>query len=320
MKLSNKQIQEMISYGKTLAGKPYERGSSTQNTAVFDCSSLMQHIFKKVKIDLPRSSILQAAEPQGILLIPTKNKPITYKRGDVLFMESDRGFYFDEIFGNKHLCIGHVGLYIGNNKILHARKSAGGVVIESLSQLQKDSHYKTVAVRRYTHDRPIYKVPTRSQYLHIHHREWKDRSCGIVSVGMVLLFYKKIVTMDELLKQGLRAGAYKEPYGWTHAGLVSLAQKYKLHAAAYDWSKDIADEAFLKLVSFLEEGPVLASIHKDFDQKNGGHLIVITGFKDGIIYYNEPASKKGESIKRKISKEIFLEGWKKRMLAIYIHP
>jgi len=320
MKPSSKDIQKLIAYAKTFVGTPYERGAQSEKTKSFDCSSFIQHLFHRVGIDLPRSSILQAGHPEGVLIIP-KQKHATYKSGDVLFMSSDRGFYFNELFANRHLCIGHVALYIGNGKVIHARQSKGGVVIESLQEVQKNKAYAIVAIRRYTQERPIYNVPTRSQYLHIHHHEWKDRACGIVSVGMVLLFYKKkIKNFNHLLHEGLKLKGYKDGVGWTHEGLVRLIKTYKLHAEAYDWNKDPAHEAFLKLVSFLEYGPIIASIHKDFDPKNDGHLIVVTGYKDGYIYYNEPASRKNESIKRKLTKEKFLNGWKRRMLAIYIHP
>ncbi len=320
MKLTQTQIKKLITYAQSYKGIPYERGASAQTKALFDCSSFIQHIFKHVGTTLPRSSILQAAEPQGVLLLPKKHKKIVYKKGDVIFMASDRGYYFDEVFAERHLCIGHVGLYIGNGKIINARKSAGGVVIESLSELQKDIAYKTVAVRRYTEERPVYAVPPRSQYIAIHHHAWKDKSCGIVSVGMILSFYKKRVDLNVLLAQGLKLNAFKEPVGWIHQGLVRLAQLHKFQAKAYDWSKDSIEEAFLKLVSFLEEGPIIASIHKDFDPQNGGHLIVVTGYRDGLVYYNEPASRKGEPLKRKIIKEKFITGWKRRMVALYIHP
>lgn len=320
MKLREADIKRLIAYAHTYVETPYERGASSHNNALFDCSSFIQHIFRHVNINLPRSSILQAAEPQGILLLPKKHKEITYKKGDVLFMASDRGHYFDEIFAQKHICIGHVGLYIGNGKIIHAHKSAHGVVVESLSELQKNTAYKTVAMRRYTEERPVYAVPPKSQYSAIHHIDWKDRSCGIVSLGMILLFYKKpIKNFDSLLKEGIKIKAYKETVGWIHEGLARLARTYKLHAETYDWNNDPVEEAFLKLFSFIEYGPVIVSVHKNFDPKEGGHLVVVTGYRDGYVYYNEPASRKNEPIKRKLTKEQFLHGWKRRMVALYIY-
>lgn len=319
MRLSTVETQKLIAYAQTFVKTPYERGANPQNNTSFDCSSFIQHIFQHSNIQLPRSSILQAAEPQGVLILPQKNK-VQYKKGDVIFMASDRGYYFDEIFAEKHLCIGHVGLYIGNDKIIHARQSKGGVIVEKFSEVQKKSHYKTVAIRRYTQERPIYNVPPRSQYIAIHHHDWKNKSCGVVSVGMILLFYKKIVDLNVLLEQGLKMRAFKEPVGWIHKGLARLARKYNLHAKTYDWSTNPLEEAFLKLFSFIEYGPVIASVHKNFDPQEGGHLIVITGYKDGYVYYNEPASEKNQSIKRKIPKEKFLNGWKRRIVALYIYP
>lgn len=316
MKLSAAYTKKLIAYAKTLVGIPYERGAQEKNILSFDCSSFIQHVFRHVGIDLPRSSILQAAEPQGVLLLPQKNKTIAYRPGDVLFMSSDRGYYFDEIFAGKHLCVGHVALYIGNDRIIHSKKSAKGVVIESLKNLQKNKIYKTVAVRRYTKNRPVYAVPTKSQHT-IRNQFWKSHACGIVALGMVLTFYnKKFGTYDKLLNQGIKMKIRKEGVGWTHAGLVRLANTYGLRGNAYDWSDDSEHEAFLKMASFLEYGPVIASIHKNFNPKNGGHLIVLTGYKDGYVYYNEPNSIAQSHLKRKIKKDKFLAGWKQRIIQI----
>ena len=307
----------MIHYARSLAGVSYERGANDSRAHAFDCSSFTQHLFHRIGVELPRSSVLQAAEPQGVLLIP--HSALTYKPGDILFMSSDRGYYFDEAFAGKHICVGHTALYIGNGLIIHARQSAGGVVIEKLREVQKDPHYKTVAVRRYTVSRPIYNVPLRSQHLDITDSFWKQHACGIVSLGMVLAFYrKKFGTYDHLLRQGIRMKIRKEGVGWIHAGLARLAQTYGLSAKPYDWHRSLADDAFLKLASLLEYGPVIASIYKNFNPKNSGHLIVITGYRDGYFYYNEPDSPLAKTIKRKISKDRFMRGWKKRV--IWIQP
>ncbi len=314
--LSSKQVKDMIIYARSLAGVSYERGADISHGNSLDCSGFTQHIFQQVGIDLPRSSVLQAVEPQGILLVP--HSTISYKPGDLLFMSSDRGYYFDEAFAGKHVCVGHTALYIGNGLVIHARQSAGGVIIEKLKDLQKDPHYKTVAVRRYTVARPIYTVPARSQYHAISDLFWKQHSCGIVSLGMVLEFYKKnFKTYDQLLNQGIRMRIRQEGVGWIHAGLARLAQKYGLRGVSYDWYRNSDSDAFLKLTSLLEYGPVIASIYKNLNPKNGGHLIVVTGYTNGHIYYNEPDSHNIKIIRRKVSKDRFVRGWKKRV--IWVH-
>jgi uncharacterized protein YvpB len=138
---------------------------------------------------------------------------------------------------------------------------------------------------------------------------------------MILKFYKKkFGSLDDLLKKGIRMHAYKKGVGWIHAGIVRLANKYKLYGEAFDWKADASDEAFIKLIAILNQGPCIGivSIHKDFNRENDGHLIVLTGYRNGEIHYNEPATKKGEKIKRTIAKEKFIAGWKQR--AIFVHP
>jgi uncharacterized protein YvpB len=59
---------------------------------------------------------------------------------------------------------------------------------------------------------------------------------------------------------------------------------------------------------------VIASVHYKFDPKSPlPHLVVLTGIKDDIVYYNDPAAKAGE---QQISKAAFMQGWKKRMIVI----
>ena len=56
-------------------------------------------------------------------------------------------------------------------------------------------------------------------------------------------------------------------------------------------SKRDPDNAFAHLRQVLKNGPCIASIHKGFDTRNGGHLIVATGVGCNTVYYNEPPQK-----------------------------
>jgi uncharacterized protein YvpB len=60
----------------------------------------------------------------------------------------------------------------------------------------------------------------------------------------------------------------------------------------------------------------MASVFKNFNPKNNGHFIVLTGFENNKIYYNETASKKREEIKKEIPLEKFLKGWRKMIVVI----
>ncbi|HBG1230839.1 TPA: C40 family peptidase [Clostridioides difficile] len=93
----------VIAEAKKHLGKPYKWGGNGPSN--FDCSGLMVYCFKKVNINLPRTSRQQA----------TSGKKVDEKKlqaGDLVFF---------------HNPVSHVGLYIGNGEFLHAPQ-AGDVV------------------------------------------------------------------------------------------------------------------------------------------------------------------------------------------------
>ena len=104
------RIQKLISVAKSLVGVPYKYGATMADAPdFFDCSLFTQYIFKQIGIELPRSTILQAEV--GIEVVLENIEP-----GDLLFMHGTQGFY------NKKFPegIGHVILYIGDGKTIHA--------------------------------------------------------------------------------------------------------------------------------------------------------------------------------------------------------
>jgi cell wall-associated NlpC family hydrolase len=143
------EAAKLLDFAKTFVGTPYIYGADAQEAPhAFDCSSFVQYVFSHSGIELPRSSILQAADPQGAQLDPSSDG-FALMPGDVVFMRSDRGHYYDELFGGKQIYIGHVGIYMGDGDIIHAKKSKGGVIIQPLEELTQDPHYALVMVKRY---------------------------------------------------------------------------------------------------------------------------------------------------------------------------
>lgn len=313
-----KKIERIITRAKKLVGTPYSRGAhlpSSSDATYFDCSSFVQHLFKTEGIDIPRSSILQAADPKGHTFVPLSTT--TFKKGDLIFMRSSRGFHFDDLFGGDQISIGHVGLYIGNGDIIHASKRAGGVAIESLKTLAKDPLYTPLLVKRYFFSLKPFSVPSFSQY-EIEDTYWKKRSCGAVSLEMILAYYNKKTTLKNIITKGLSLDAYDTRVGWMHAKLVEMGKHFGLKGANYDWAQDTDEYALYKMGGFLRKGPLIVSIHKSLNPSNGGHLVVVTGIDKKYVYYNEPASHPGTQQKRKASLDRFIKGWKKR--AIFLHP
>ncbi|MDO8504491.1 MAG: C39 family peptidase [Candidatus Liptonbacteria bacterium] len=159
-------------------------------------------------------------------------------------------------------------------------------------------------------------VPFYSQLRDINAVRWQKIGCGVASLAMIIEYYKpgEIVSVDQLLKEGIAAGAYLKGAGWTHRGLTLLAKPYGLGGANYDLSGLKMAGAFAEFLEFLKEGPVIASVYYKFDPKSPiPHLVVINGIEDGYIYYNDPA---GVSAGEKISVADFMRGWKKKFIVV----
>jgi ABC-type bacteriocin/lantibiotic exporter with double-glycine peptidase domain len=163
----------------------------------------------------------------------------------------------------------------------------------------------------------IHDVPQYSQHLHIETEEWQNKSCGIASLGMLLAYHGMPIPLSHLLAEGLLRGAYLPGIGWKHKELVELARVFGGHGENFDWASLDAAAAFEHAKGHLAHYPILASIHRQFDPHNGGHLIVLTGIDDTYVYYNDPDVHEENKIAGAVSIETFLNGWKKRIIAIY---
>lgn len=108
--MTEKQKSDLVKIAKSLVGEPYKYGASPKEAPkVFDCSSFTQYVFKQVGIELPRSTILQAECGNEVKLEDIQP-------GDLLFFHGTRGFYNQQFPQG----VGHVTLYIGNGKTIHA--------------------------------------------------------------------------------------------------------------------------------------------------------------------------------------------------------
>ncbi len=106
-KIKNVDIPELIRYGRRYMGVKYDFGAKPYaQSKRFDCSSFTQHVYKKYGVTLKRLSRSQAK--QGIAV---SRKSL--RKGDLMF------FYVPGRF-KTNKTVGHVGIYIGNNKMLHS--------------------------------------------------------------------------------------------------------------------------------------------------------------------------------------------------------
>ena len=158
-------------------------------------------------------------------------------------------------------------------------------------------------------------VPFYSQFENITLPYWRGKGCGVTDLAMVINYYQPgTTTVDEILSRAIDADGYIKNIGWTYKSLIEVARQYKLEGSSYDWKKLSDEKAFEKLRTYLDDGPVIASVHYKFDPDNViPHLVVVTGFDGTDLYYNDPATDGGA---KKISVGSFLKAWKKRLVVI----
>jgi len=175
---------------------------------------------------------------------------------------------------------------------------------------------------------PLYLVPFISQYIDIGHHEWRARGCGIASLSMVMAYWHScdsrhpMPALDILLKRGQEIGAYREGIGWSHAGLVRLASEfgyegYNVDGAPQSPTPKSVDESWAHVLDELERGPILASVYAGLNpQRGGGHIIVITGFENGLVSFNDPEERTQQEGLRNLALNVFLPAFKQRFIVI----
>lgn len=177
------------------------------------------------------------------------------------------------------------------------------------------SHTQAIQPVSQTKNTAIANVPFFSQFIDIQSPQWQNVGCGITSLAMMIDFYKpNTVSVNNLLQQGVAAGAYDANAGWNFGGLIQLAQRYGLAGNFIDLSKLKATAAIAQFENYLKNGPLILSVHNKFNPNDSlPHLVVIDGIKNNTVYYNDPAAKTG---KKKISVANLVKGWEKKGIVL----
>lgn len=127
--------QSVINAGMKYLGTPYEFGADRSSTKTFDCSSFTRRAFLDgAGIKIPADSRKQAAYVKANGQVSTNWRQL--KPGDLMFFMSYKGSKPSNYAGiNKSKQrITHVGIYLGNGKVLHTySKRAGGVKIDNIA-------------------------------------------------------------------------------------------------------------------------------------------------------------------------------------------
>lgn len=105
----------VIKTAKNMLGVKYRYGGTSPSRG-FDCSGLVQYSHKAAGIHLPRTTGLQykAAKPISRRYL---------KAGDLVFFKT-----------SVSRAVSHVGIYLGNNKFIHAPSSGKRVKISSMKE------------------------------------------------------------------------------------------------------------------------------------------------------------------------------------------
>ncbi|HTO00146.1 MAG TPA: transglycosylase SLT domain-containing protein [Microthrixaceae bacterium] len=118
--------QQVVEVASEYLGIPYVWGGTDPKTGL-DCSGFLQHVFKRFGIDLPRVSRQQAMAGEAVPSIEQA------RPGDIV------------AFGQP---VDHIGIYVGDNKIIHAPKTGDVVKISTI--------YRTpTAIRRLIPSGPV---------------------------------------------------------------------------------------------------------------------------------------------------------------------
>ncbi|WP_171016761.1 C40 family peptidase [Pseudalkalibacillus caeni] len=113
---------QIIKTGKRYIGTPYRFGAKPFQTKEFDCSSFVQYVYASYGIILPRTSRQQIEMGQPVSI--DELQP-----GDLLFFTTKKRKGLKGIDR-----VGHVGMYMGNKKMLHTFKEGNEVKVSKLSR------------------------------------------------------------------------------------------------------------------------------------------------------------------------------------------
>lgn len=104
--------QDILMYALSLTGTPYKYGGNTSDTG-FDCSGFVRYVYGQAAgLSLPRNAL--SISQLGTQITKTELKP-----GDLVF------------FNTLRRAFSHVGIYLGENRFIHASSTSTGKVMVS---------------------------------------------------------------------------------------------------------------------------------------------------------------------------------------------
>ena len=102
------RVQRAVKAALSTVGTPYRWGGESPTTG-FDCSGLVRWAYGRVGIELPHNSYALYSEGRRV-------RESRMEEGDILFFEG----------------LGHVGLYLGNGRMVHSPETGRNVEVVRL--------------------------------------------------------------------------------------------------------------------------------------------------------------------------------------------
>jgi cell wall-associated NlpC family hydrolase len=119
---SDGKMNELVMYAVSLADTPYRFGGNSPDNG-FDCSGFVVHVFRhSLGVTLPRTS--HELSRVGTAVTKSHLRP-----GDLVF------------FNTQHSAYSHVGIYMGEDKFVHAPKTGSQIRVEKMNATYWQSRY-----------------------------------------------------------------------------------------------------------------------------------------------------------------------------------
>jgi cell wall-associated NlpC family hydrolase len=109
----------VLTLAKRYEGGDYRLGANLETSSATDCSGFVQYVCQNFMVDLPRCSSEQAHVGKTVTSQMDFSKMLP---GDLLFFSR----------GGRSVC--HVGIYMGNGKMIHASSPRSGIIVTNLNQ------------------------------------------------------------------------------------------------------------------------------------------------------------------------------------------
>ncbi len=194
---------DIVGEASKFVGTPYVWGG--ESPSGFDCSGLVQYVFHTFGIDLPRTSEQQAGAGQAVAGLGNAQP------GDLLFFAGSDG---------TASAPGHVGIYIGNGKMIDAPHTGTNVQIQSFDPSS------VVSIRRVLPDTAV--TPTAALLSGLTSVPGTTTMVGVQVPNTYVATINQAATANGIPPQLLAALLHQEsgfnPHAVSGAGAIGIAQ------------------------------------------------------------------------------------------------